>query len=222
MPDKKDSKLANFGIIIIFIIFGIVALMSFMLMFFTLGIENEAKQSIVVPEDSSNELIYNGRYYYMPEEDMTSPLYVDFSDLGVETLKFAHYNSEIEKEFGIKCSEEYLSMIDNIESPTSEYTLHYDVWYSKYKFFVDNKEKAILESYEGDIIPSEMDYGGKNSYWLGEQLVIRYDDKNLFVFHSDTTPNLLDTEICADFIRTEMCVPKRLNALELIFYSDEK
>ena len=217
MTDKKDSKLANFGIIIIFIIFGIMALMSFMLMFYTLGIENEAKQSIIVPEDSSNELIYNGRLYYMPEEDMTTPLYIDFSDLGVETLKYAHYNSEIEKEFGIKCSKEYLSMIDNIEKPTTEYTLHYDVWYSKYKFFVDKKEKSILESYDGDVVTPELDYGGQSAYRLGEQLVIRCDDKNLLVLHCDTsTPNLFETETCAEFMRTEMEMPKRLNAFELL------
>lgn len=224
MTDKKDSKLAELGVIILFIVFGIIVLMSITLLFFTLGIADEAKQSIVVSEDNDNSknFIYNGRSYYMPEEDMTTPLYVDFSDLGIETLKFVHYNSEIEKEFGIKCSEEYLSMIDNIEKPTTEYTLHYDVWYSKYKFFVDKKEKSILESYDGDIVTPELDYGGQSVYWLGEQLIIRYDDKNLLIFHSDTTPNLLETEKCADFMSTEMRVPKRLNAFDLIFYSDEK
>lgn len=225
MSDKKDSKLMNLGIIIMFIVFGIVALMSIMMLFLTLGIENAAKQYVPATEDMSEDYIYNGRSYYMLSDDTENVTLaqVDFPDLGVERLNFAHAGREIEKEFGITRTGRYLSMIDDIENPTKEYTLHFDIWSSKYKFFLDRKEKEILESYDGDIVTPELDYGGQSAYWLGEQLVIRCDDKNLLILHRDTTtPGLLETEICADFMRNELEMPKRLNALELIFYSDEK
>ena len=217
MSDKKDSKLVNFGIIILFIIFGIFALMSIMLLFFTLGIANEAKQSMPVIEEIREEFVYNERsYYLLSETERAMSPYIDFSDLDIETLKFSHYDNEIEKEVGIKCWKEYNSMIDNIENPTVEYTIHYDLWYSKYKFFVDRKEKAILESYDGDIVATELDYGRQNAYWLGEQLVIRFNDKNLLIFHSDTTEKLLKSKACADFIRTEMHVSEPLNIFDLL------
>lgn len=218
MPDKKDSKVANLGIILILIIFGIFALMSIMMMFLALGIANEAKQATPVIKYEQEEFVYNDRSYVMLSEgDRVVLAYIDFSDLGVETLKFGHSNSENEKEFGLTCSKEYLSMIDDIENPTLEYTLRYDVWGSKYKFLLDRKEKSILESYEGEIVTPELDYGGQSAYWIGEQLVIRFDDKNLFVLHCDaSTSGLFETETCAEFMRTELEMPKRLNAFELL------
>lgn len=222
MTDKKDSKAATLGVIILFILFGIFALLSVMMMFLALGIADEAKKSMPpIVEVTPEEYLYNGRLYHTLSDDTGNVrlAHIDFPDLGVERLKFVHSDSEIEKGkvFEASRTKRYLSMIDDIEQPTKEYIIHYDIWSSKYKFIVDRKEKAILESYDGDIVIPELDYGGQGAYRLGEQLVIRCDDKNLLVLHCDTsTPNLFETETCAEFMRTEMELPKRLNAFDLL------
>ena len=55
-------------------------------------------------------------------------------------------------------------------------------------------------SRDGEIGPADYDYGADKAYWIGDNLVLRYTDE-LILFDASSTKDLLDSEICAAFLR---------------------
>lgn len=136
---------------------------------------------------------------------------VDLADLGVELLDYeAYYRNEWGTEgYAPYTTCEYIfSTKDALESPTTVYTLHYEVRKAKNADELDELEEKIKGGgrYPDGTVPvaATLDYGAANAYWMEDELYLRYGDNCLMVFYRDTTRELLESQVCADFMRTEM------------------
>ena len=136
---------------------------------------------------------------------------VDLADLGVELLDYeAYYRNEWGTEgcAPYTTCEYIFSTKDALESPTTVYTLHYEVRKAKNADELDELEEKIKGGgrYHDGTVPvaATLDYGAANAYWMEDELYLRYDDNCLMVFYRDTTRELLESQVCADFMRTEM------------------
>lgn len=152
--------------------------------------------------------IYEGRSYYPTEaEGHDLKYYVDFVDLGITPLDYAYEGRNKSNLPLTKHTEYTFSMIDNLEAPTEELTLHYRVWDSVDPFFVNRKVASLKKQYDEITVP-ELDYGADEAYWLEDNLLLRYGKSHLILFYSDTTRELIDSETCVGFMRTDMQLEK--------------
>lgn len=152
-------------------------------------------------------MTYKDRSYYVSSGNYDGEQYIDLTDLNVECLDYA-YSGFSGNSYPLYTHDHiFLSTIDTIEDPTEEYTLSYSVWRSPIFFFLDMKEKSLKNDYDGTVEKTALDYGAKESYWLGDELLLRYDG-HLLLFDEDTTKALIDNETCAEFMRTKMKMGK--------------
>ena len=146
---------------------------------------------------------YEGLSYYLEEEGHDIKYYVDFVDLGAKPLGYAAERIG-GNSFPLTDNTEYtFSRIDDLEAPTEELILHYRVWDTVDPFFTGRKVNSLKKHGEEITVP-ELDYGADESYWLGDDLLLRYGKSHLILFYSDTTRELIDSEVCADFMRNDM------------------
>lgn len=159
-------------------------------------------------ESQSLGNIYEGRSYYPTEaEGHNVKYYIDFVDLGVEPLNYA-YEGQNKSNLPLTKHTEYVfSMIDDLEAPTEELTLHYRVWDTVDPFFTGRKVNSLKKRAEEITVP-ELDYGADEAYWLGDDLLLRYGKSHLILFYSDTTRELIDSEVCAGFMQNNMQLEK--------------
>lgn len=132
---------------------------------------------------------------------------IDLADLGVAPLVYEGYLPGTEVDTPTYSFYEHtFSTVDDIESPTKAYTLHYSIWTDKKhdEGMLDEREKKYKKEYGGEPVAATLDYGATDAYWLGDELLLRYGDDYLVVFYDDTTRELLESQACADFMRTEM------------------
>lgn len=146
---------------------------------------------------AEGELCYDGEYY------------IDLTDLDVKQLAYEHTTFGYGSSFFYYNDGRVLSTIDDLKAPDEIYTLHYDVWRGRRsQKALDKKEARLKKEYGGEAVAVTLDYGAAEAYWLGDELFLRYDEGYLFQFYSDTTRELLESQTCADFMRTQMRLPE--------------
>ncbi len=58
----------------------------------------------------------------------------------------------------------------------------------------------MQKQYNSEYIEAIQEYGADKAYWIGDNLVLRYDNC-VILFKEDTTRSVLDSEACAAFFR---------------------
>lgn len=76
----------------------------------------------------------------------------------------------------------------------------YEVWLNRHASALEKKEKALQKQYNSEYIEAIQEYGADKAYWIGDNLVLRYDNC-VILFKEDTTRSVLDSEACAAFFR---------------------
>ena len=152
---------------------------------------------------------YEGRAYCPTEGiEHDATYYVDFADLGVTPLAYS-YEGRNGSNLPLTDYTEYTySMIDDENTPTEEFTLHYEVWDTVDPFFTGRRVNSLKKHCDDEITVPELDYGADEAYWLGDDLLLRYGKSHLILFRNDTTRELIDSEVCADFMRNDMQLEK--------------
>lgn len=147
----------------------------------------------------------------------TTDTYIDLTDLGVDPLKYGHYSFRATDLPFFKHTTEIISEVDNLVSPDKQYILHYDIWRSSIPFILDIKEHSLLKDSK-KAQKSTYDYGSHKAYWLDNgEFLIRYDDNHILLFRANTTKELIDSNVCAEFIKNNMTIPPVINFIDLIF-----
>lgn len=205
IAEKVGDTLWNSTAIMLVIILVTILLCSiafFGLLFYHGGANAEEQRAALLEDEQA-------RAYYPSEGETCGDCEygVDLADLGVEPLAYeAFYRCEDEPPF-IMC--DYLfSTKDDLENPTKEYTLSYVVWKTTESEELDeieaNFKKRWKTRYGDEGVAAKLDYGATEAYWLGDELYLRYGDNCLIRFNSVTTRELIESQVCADFMRTEM------------------
>lgn len=133
---------------------------------------------------------------YIPDDQL--PIVLE--DLGVETQPY-RYNRIIINHNMRSTQGEYIdSLADSVENPQQINTLHYEVWQSDDAKELDKRVKQLQKRYSTDTdAAASYDYGAEAT-WLGDNLMLRYEDCVL-LFHDDSTKELLDSAGSAEFFR---------------------
>lgn len=192
--------------VIFLIIMGLIGGVMFLYMFNESSEQVEAEYRAEVQERTYADI------EYFPAEDepcYDGEYYIDLADLGVKQLAYQHTTLGYGGDFSYYTDERVLSTIDDLKAPTEVYTLHYDVWRGRRsQKALDKKEARLKKEYGGEAVAAELDYGAAEAFWLGDTLFLRYEEGYLFQFYGDSTRELLESQACADFMRTQMQLPE--------------
>lgn len=184
----------------IFILFLVIGLL-FSTIFFLpllLGLNNYTPP----PDTSVGEL--NSRIY-KPASEVISPnkKLPTLSDIGIEMQDYAHMSTSINDNPFIYHSTLVLSTTDSVTEPTKLSTIVYEIFKSPVELILDHKEKALKKYYDNDFIDAELDYGAKSAYWLGDSLILRYENQ-LLIIYSETSRDIIDNSSFANAMRDKL------------------
>ena len=142
-----------------------------------------------------------GNHYFKATETSYSlnALPIQVVDLGIDVLDYyyTHWNTVVYPFHSHShCTE---SFVDSLEEPTESLILKYEIWESAVPMFLNRAEKHLQKTYGERAEETTLNYGAEKSYWLGDVLVLRYEDK--VICFADTSPiDLLLNEKCAAFM----------------------
>lgn len=171
----------------------------------TFGLTVFAVQN-VLDDPNINPSANIGDWYYAPQENVSTEAQpFDLEDLGVEIMPYRYQSAIISDglftDHGIYID----SLANDIEHPEKILTVEYEVWLNRHASALEKKEKALQKQYNSECIEAIQDYGADKAYWIGDNLVLRYDNC-VILFKEDTTRSVLDSEACAAFFREKFAV----------------
>ena len=185
-----------FYVVAVYLVFGAL---------FTLGTYFGLVNHILTDEKFNPSPNVGNRIYAETEET-----YADYpvmlEDLGAEVMPY-RYTSCIGSVMPTYTKDNYIdSMVDDIEKPTRIMTLEYEVWFASEKK-QDSREKILQKQSSVKPETPRLNYGAENAYWVGDNLLLRYD--NCIVYFKDSSSRgLLDSETAAEFFQNEFEVPQ--------------
>ena len=141
------------------------------------------------------------RYRQIEAADTTG-FPVSLEALGVDPLEY-YYTRHVVFDMPFADRSRYIeSFADDAEAARHVVTLQYQVWESHLPFLLSWKE-YLLRGACGTRTETIYDYGAKETYWLGNHLLLRYDGAvALFYIGDDAAEkSLLDSERAATLIR---------------------
>lgn len=146
----------------------------------------------------------NGRYY-KPFDEVSVQLPITLENIGVGALPYRYASCmtghDLMSDRGVYVD----SMVDRLGTPKQVWTLSYEIWRIPVKGLLDRKETQLQKRYGEKTAETDYDYGALHAYWIGEQLLLRYEDVIVF-FHAETTREAIDNNSCADFMRDAFTV----------------
>ena len=146
------------------------------------------------------------RYYDVTEEDYANyPVMLE--DLGAEVMPYRYTNTSTMVMPNYSESEYVDSMVDDIENTTKILTIEYEIRVADAKE-LDSREKTLQKRSDEEPIVTKLDYGAESSYWLGDNLLLRYDDC-LVYFKDSSSRDMLDSETAAEFFRTDFVLEQK-------------
>ena len=155
-------------------------------------------------EEASPEPNVDGKYY-RPSGEVYAQFPITLEDVGLETLPY-RYTSSFRGDNLISDRGTYVdSMVEQLEQPEQVWTLSYEIWRNPVKGMLDRKEAQLQKRYGEQLAEAQYDYGAEQAYWIGEQLLLRYEDV-IVLFNAETTRELVDSSVCADFMRESFTV----------------
>lgn len=167
---------------------------------FTLVTYFAAVEQVLADEELNPSPNVGMRYYDVTEED-TADYPVMLEDLGVEPMPYRYTNTSTMVMPNYTESEYVDSMVDDIDNTTKIVTIDYEIRVADTKE-LDSREKTLQKRYDGKPEATALDYGAEDSYWLGNALLLRFD--NCIVYFNDSSSRkLLEKETAAEFFREE-------------------
>ena len=193
---KLIGKLISFlfsSFMVLILIFGL-----FVLLFVTgmLFLELDVSQNNNVSKTEISE------YWELTEEHYNSDQWLDFHDIDVEVMQYGKIYAAESGSPIINHATRVYTTVDISENPTTKVSLDYEAWNSSLDILLKWKESAIKKQLEEKPVTVAFDYGAESAYWLGDVLILRYNEY-LFCFNENTSRELLDSEKCASFMKME-------------------
>ena len=160
----------------------------------------------VLADEELNPSPNVGNRIYVETEETYADYPVMLEDLGAEVQPYRYTNWSATS-MPTYTNDKFIdSMVDDIENPTKILTLEYEVW-SASDNKLDSREKTLKKRSDDEPVETTLDYGANASYWLGDNLLLRYD--NCIVYFKDSSSRgLLDSETAAEFFQNEFEVPQ--------------
>lgn len=185
-----------FYIVAVYLIFGAI---------FAMGTYFGLMNHILTDEESNPSPNVGMRYYDVTEED-TTDYPVMLEDLGVEPMEYRYTITSTMVMPNYKESEYVDSMVDDVENTTKLVTIDYEIRVAGAKE-LDSREKTLQKRYNGEPKATALDYGAEASYWLGDNLLLRFDDCIVY-FRDSSSRRVLESETAAEFFREEFKIEK--------------
>lgn len=155
----------------------------------------------VLSDEELNPSPNVGNRIYIESANTSADYPVMLEDLGTAAMPYRYTNTSTMVMPNYSESEYVDSMVDDIENTTKILTIEYEIRVADTKE-LDNREKTIQKRSDAKPVATTLDYGANASYWLGDNLLLRYDDC-LVYFKDSSSRGLLDNETAAEFFRTE-------------------
>ena len=127
---------------------------------------------------------------------------IDLEILGVEQMEYCYTKCTVFDMPFVDHSRYIESFANNTEATQHVVTLQCQVWESPITFLLSWKE-YLLRRACGTRADAVYDYGAKEMYWLGNHLLLRYDDAVVLFYIGDSPAEkaLLDNERAALLLR---------------------
>lgn len=146
----------------------------------------------------------DGKYYKLADE-VNVQLPITLENVGVSAFSYRHASCitghNLMSDQGVYMD----SMVDQLGTPEQIWTVSYEIWRIPVQWLLDRKETQLQKRYGEKTAEADLDYGALHAYWIGERLLLRYEDVIVF-FHAETTREAIDSSACADFMREAFTV----------------